>query len=105
MTVSSIALSALQASTQGLAVGANNTANLNTEGFRAQRLDLAEQAQGGVRASALRTSEAPRSPGASNVDLAQETTSRMGQAGTYNANLKVLEIDAEMTATALDLKA
>lgn len=101
----SMALSGLGASARQLAVGANNLANLNTRDYKAKRLDLEDQAGGGVRPAALRESEAPAVPEGSNVDLPTELVGQMLPSVAYKANLEVILTQDQMTGQALDLKA
>jgi len=105
MNATSIALSGLQAASMGFGVTANNVANVNSVDYKAQRLDLEEQQEGGVRASALKESQEPTEQGGSNVDLATEFTNSMLQASTYQANLKVMEAQKQVLGMTLDLKA
>jgi flagellar hook protein FlgE len=104
MDVNSIGLSGVNTAALGATVTANNIANANTKDFKAKRLEQEELAQGGTRPSALRESQEPPSPEGSNVDLATEFTSLIGQGVTYKANLKVVEAQTEFLGTALDLK-
>ncbi len=105
MDVNSIGLSGLNTAALGVSVTANNIANTNTRDFRAQRLDQEDLAQGGTRPAALRERQEPPAPEGSNVDLATEFTNLMAQSGAYQANLKVVQTQAQLLGTALDLKA
>lgn len=100
-----MALSGLRAASAGLAVQANNVANQRSEGYRAKRVDLAAQAEGGVEVRGLVEDPTPGAPGASNVDLATETVQGMGFDLMYRANLKVLKSQDELLRATLDLKA
>jgi flagellar hook protein FlgE len=104
MDTFSIALSGLQAATTGIGVTANNVANVNSKDYKAKRLDLEEQKEGGVRPSALRESQEPTEPNGSNVDLATEFTSQMLQSNSYQANLKMLQTQNQILGQAMDLK-
>ncbi|WP_005035507.1 flagellar basal body rod protein FlgC [Holophaga foetida] len=104
MATTAISLSGLNAASQGLAVTANNVANANTDGYRAKRLDLEEQQEGGVQASKLTESQEPTGPGSSNVDYATEMTSLMTQSGAYAANLQVMKTQDQMLGQFMDMK-
>ncbi len=105
MDATSIGVSGLNAMTAGVAVNANNVANVNTKDFKAKRLDFEDRVQGGVQPATLRESPEPTTPEGSNVDLATEFTSIATQADTYKANSRVLQAQKEMLGTVLDLKA
>jgi len=105
MDVNSIGLSGVNAAALGTSVTANNIANANTRDFKAKRLDLEDQVQGGTRPGVLRESQAPLAPEGSNVDLASELTNLITQGGAYQANLKVLQAQSQMLGATLDLKA
>ena len=104
MDTFSIALSGLQAASKGVAVTANNVANINSKDYKAKRLDLEEQREGGVQESSLAESQEPAVPGGSNVDLATEITHLMTQSHAYQANLKVMKAQNELLGQAMDLK-
>jgi len=104
MDVNSIGLSGVNTAALGTAVTANNIANANTKDFKAKRLDQEDQAQGGTRPAALRESQEPAAPEGSNVDLASEFISLIGQGAAYKANLKVVEAENQFLGTAIDLK-
>ena len=101
----SAGLSGLQAAGQGVAVTANNVANINSTGYRAKSLELAEQAQGGVAAEGLTASQEPTAPGGSNVDLGTEAVNLKTEGFAYQANVKFLKVQEDMLGSALDLKA
>ncbi len=105
MGVNAIGLSGMNAAALGVAVTANNVANVNTRDFKAQRLDQEDLAQGGTRPAALRESQEPMAPEGSNVDLASEMTNLISQGGAYQANVKALQTQDQMLGTAMDLKA
>ena len=105
MDVNGIGLSGMNAAALGISVAAHNVANANTKDFRAQRLEQEDLAQGGTRPAALVESREPVAPEGSNVDLATEMTSLIGQGGAYQANLKVIQAQDQMLGTAMDLKA
>ena len=101
----SAGLSGMQAAAQGVAVSAYNVANVNSAGYRAKSLELAEQAQGGVAAEGVAESQAALAPGGSNVDLATEAVNLKTQSTAYQADAKFLKVQERMLGTALDMKA
>jgi flagellar hook protein FlgE len=101
----SASLSGIATAGQGLAVAANNVANLNTAGFQAKRLNQESLAQGGVRATGLSSDTTPTTPGGSNVDLAAEAITTKTDGASYKANLAVLKVQDELMGTLLDMKA
>lgn len=105
MDALSIALSGLQAASGRRQAGANNVANLLSDGYQATRVDLADQVQGGVRISGVSKDPAPGVPGGSNVDLAREFTNSFVDGLMYTANLKVIRSEDERLKATLDLKA
>ena len=105
MDVNSIGLSGMNAAALGIAVTANNVANVSTPDFKAQRLEQEDLAQGGTRPSSLRESQEGSAPEGSNVDLASEFTNLISQGDAYQANLKVLQTQSQMLGTVMDLKA
>jgi flagellar basal-body rod protein FlgC len=104
MDAFSIAISGLQAASTGVSVTANNVANINSKDYKAKRLDLEEQKEGGVQESQLVESQEATVPGGSNVDLATEITNLMTQSHAYQANLKVMKAQNELLGQALDVK-
>lgn len=100
MDLMSAGLSGVRSASFGLAVTANNVANVNTPDFRAQRLDFEEGAPG---SGPLR--ETPGLRESSNVDLAVEITNLQVQSGAYRANLKVIQTADEILGATLDMKA
>lgn len=105
MDVNSMGLSGMNTAALGMAVSANNVANVNTKDFKAKRMEQEDLAQGGTRPAAIRESEEPSTPEGSNVDLASEFTNQITQSGAYKANLKVIEAQNQLLGTALNLKA
>ena len=93
------ALGGLARSTAGVNVAAHNIANLNTDGFRAQRLDSA----GNVRPR----NEAPPPEVAdrSDVDLAEELIDMKVHEHGFKANINVLKAADRMNGELLDLLA
>jgi flagellar basal-body rod protein FlgC len=101
----SASLTGLQAAGQSIALAANNIANLNSSGYRAQSLAQATLPQGGVAGTSVQRSQAPLAPGGSNVDLGTEAVSLDTGSIAFLANLKALEVQDKTLGTALDLKA
>jgi flagellar hook protein FlgE len=101
----SASVSGLNVTGQSLALSANNIANVNTDGYRAQSLRQQALPQGGVAAEGVQASQAPTEPGGSNVDLASELLNMNTQGAGYSADLKFLEVKQKMIGTALDMKA
>jgi flagellar basal body rod protein FlgG len=81
-----------------LAATADNTANLNTPGYRAEQVDLATAPAGGVTAGLSRAPE----PG---VDLVEQMTNLAVARTVYTANARVLRAGLENERTLLDLLA
>jgi flagellar basal-body rod protein FlgC len=132
MSVTSIALSGLNAAEKRLSVSANNVANSNTtttrdssgntinEAFRAQTVVQSAQAGGGVRADVrtadnptLRVAAAAGDPLADadgtieipNVSLDEEAVNQITASYDFKANLKVLKVQDNLTQSLLDIVA
>jgi len=99
--------SGIQAATQSMAASANNLANLNTDGYRAQTVVQEAQPQGGVRDTVTLQSpaQAQSRPGGSNVDPATEAVNLDTQGTSYQANLQAANAQQQMLGSALDLQA
>lgn len=106
-------LSSLQAHNRKMDVHANNTANVNTNGFKRDQAVLQEGAAGEVRLSVRKDmSPAPEDPLApnaphfekelSNVDLADEITGMIPTEMGYKANLTTIRTRDETIGTLLD---
>ena len=91
-------LSGLRAADLLLTATADNTANVNTPGYRAEQVDVATAPGGGVTAS---VSRAPQ-PG---VDLVQQMTNLAVARTVYSANARVLRVGLENERTLVDLLA
>ena len=95
-----------------MARSAANVANVNTDGYEAQRQVAREQANGGV-SSASTPTYAPHPTyerGAeevlgSNTDLISETVEQIGAAQQFKAAISLLKTDQEMQKSLLDIKA
>lgn len=95
-----IAVTGLRAADARLAVSANNTANVNTDGFEPSTTDLSDLGSGGVRVS---ISEAARSRATGGTDLIQENLSQTLAGISYRANVKTLGTAQDLDATLLGL--
>ena len=108
-------LSALQAFGTKIQANSNNIANANTDGFKKDRVTLAEAPPQGVKAQVSKTT----TPGAevfqetsggssradlSNVELSSELPEMNINSQLYKANLKTLETVNEMAGALLDIK-
>ena len=101
-----VSLSGLTAASTRMQATAHNVANVNTEGFKAQRtIDTPSSAVGGGVTTRVEqtTTAGPVSFGdegelveQSNVDIANETVQRVVAAGAYEANLAVVRELSEM---------
>ena len=91
------ALGGISRATAGVAVAANNIANVNTEGYRAQRQDSA----GNLRPR-QDTANAPE-PAASDVDLAEEAIDMKRHEAGLKASVAVARVADRMTGEMLDL--
>lgn len=105
MDAFAIALSGLNAASSRRQAGGNNVANLLSDGYQATRVDLADQASGGVRVSQVSKDQNPGVPGGSNVDLAREFTQSFVDGLLYTANLRMVQSEDERLKSTLDLKA
>jgi Flagella basal body rod protein len=87
------ALSGLRAADTLFAAQADNIANVNTPGYRARRVELAEaRPSGGVLVEAVRTAPASETAGLegeSQTDLAVEIPGTVVSSAMYSANLAV----------------
>lgn len=102
------ALSGLQAAQLRLAASANNVANAQTPGYRAQRVDQQAQAGGGVTARLQREAaeRVDRQPaGTSTVDLNREAVEQKTAAIAYTASLRLLRTSQRMQGSLLDTQA
>ena len=88
-SISSIALSGMNAAQAQLQTSAHNIANMNTEGFTRQQTTLTAQAGGGVTASVASAS----TPGAA---LETDVVSQLQAKNAYLANLAVFKTQDKM---------
>jgi flagellar hook protein FlgE len=97
-SISSIALSGLNAAMLRLDAAGNNIANSQTPGYRRQSVVQTEDAGGGVSTSVERTVE----PG---ENLAQDIVDQMSASYSFKANLRVVKTQDEMLGALLDVRA
>ncbi|OHB24584.1 MAG: hypothetical protein A2X84_05860 [Desulfuromonadaceae bacterium GWC2_58_13] len=106
-----VSIMGLKAMETRMSATANNLANVNTDGYKKDRVTLSENQHGGVNATAAKVN----TPGAtvedqgttrelSNVDIAEEITDTIPTRAGYSANLKMLQAQDELTGTLLDIK-
>ncbi len=116
ISATSSALSALSAFSTKLNSNANNIANLQSEGFKKTRVTNESTADQGVKAvvdtvntqGMMRleeTSNGTEMVELSNVDMAQELADSTLNTRFYEANLKTIKAEDEMTQSVLDLRA
>ena len=108
-----IALTALSAFDKKNDVIANNIANVNTDGFKKSRVNMAETIPSGVKASTERvntpgdivtiegTKQAERET--SNVTIEEEIIAQSVNTVNYEANLKTVQTAEEIQGTLFDL--
>lgn len=96
--LASIAQSGLSAAQLRLDASAGNIANMNTPGYRAQRLEQQASSAGGVDA---RVDRVPQ-PG---VSLEQEIVDQLAASHAFKANLHVLRTEGDMMGSLLDTRA
>lgn len=95
----STALSGMSAANERLRASAHNVANLQTPGFRPQRIEQAAQAgQGGV------TTRVVQQQGAE-VSAERELVEQRDATYSYVANLRVLQTQVRAEGTLLDIRA
>ncbi|MDF1485571.1 flagellar basal body protein [Ramlibacter sp. H39-3-26] len=97
-SLSSIALSGLQAAQLQMDSSAHNIANLNTEGFHRQTVEQQAVPDGGVRASTRRADAAGSA-------LAEDLVNQVAAGYAYKANLRVIETERRMAGALLDARA
>lgn len=94
-SISSIALSGMNAAQTQLNVSAHNVANLSTEGFKRQQTVQTEQPDGGVKTSVK------RSPVEGNA-LEADVVSQLQAKNAFLANLAVFKTSNQMAGALLD---
>jgi flagellar basal-body rod protein FlgC len=103
-----IAASGFEMAQYELVVGANNIANAETPGYKAQRADLVDLSGGGVAVAGTTTDPTPGpilpdgSQG-SNVDLVHETVNTLQARNLYTANAAIFRTADQMYGTLLNM--
>jgi flagellar hook protein FlgE len=97
-SISSIALSGMNAAQTQLNAAAHNVANVNTAGFSRQQVVQSERAQGGVAGSVTTSTTA----GAS---LESDVVMQLQAKNAFLANLAVFKTQDKMAGTLLNQKA
>lgn len=97
-SLSSIALSGMNAAQTKLDTTAHNVANLATEGFKRQETVQTEQSGGGVKASVRRAEAAGNA-------LETDVVSQLQAKHSFMANLAVFKTSNKMAGALLDTKA
>ena len=95
--INNIAMSALHAFGTGQQVTANNLANVNTDGFKASKVEFRDNGAAGVAVSVSRTEDT--------VDISREATSLISNASGFKANLTTIKTADEMAKELFSLKA
>lgn len=98
-------LSGMNAAWTQLAVAGNNLSNLNTDGYKARRVDFQSTPDGGVRPGSIQENQGEPAPDGSNVDPATEMMSLVTGSMFFSANAAVVRAQTELLGTTLDLKA
>jgi flagellar hook protein FlgE len=97
-SISSIAMSGLNAAQFRLDAAANNIANLQTPDFRRQQVVAEALPEGGVTSSVRQADEAGE-------NLAEDIVQTMVAAYSFKANLRVLQTETRLVGTWLDTRA
>ena len=97
-SISSIALSGMQAAQTQLGAAANNVANADTPGYRRQTAKQTAQPGGGVTATVV----AAQQPGAS---LEADVVAQLQAKNAFLANLAVFKTSNQMAGALLDKSA
>lgn len=108
-------LSALNAIATRAQSTANNTANVNTDGFKKTRVTMVEAEPQGVTTNVQRvetpgpmlyepTQEGQVLVEKSNVDLAEELPRMMLDRRAFQANIKTIQAQDDMLGSLLDIK-
>ena len=112
MLATSISLSGLQAQQLRLHGSAHNVANLLTDDFKSQRIDLVARPQGGVQAR-VSTTDTPGPPRFdpvtgdlagedSNTDMVHEVVTLITSQRAYEANLAAIRAENQRVRALLD---
>lgn len=111
-SATSIALSGASAASHAQRVSAGSIANLNTDGYSANKVSTETAPGGGVQTN-ISPTEAPAPlvqrngvlVALSNADLTGEIVTQLTAAASYKANLAVISTSEEMHRAALDIVA
>lgn len=87
--------SVLEAYSTKMGATAHNVANVNTEDFNKTQVTFSEDAQSSVKAVVSTSAES--GGGSGGVDLAEEFSGMIGTQAGYDANLKTIQTQNEMT--------
>lgn len=111
-SISSVALSSMSVASARLARSAQNVANVNTDGYEAERTVAQEVRGGGVSSTSVLTGAAHETFErradevlGSNTDLISEQVEQLGAVQQFKASIALLKTDQELTQSVLDLKA
>lgn len=99
-SLTSIAQSGLQAAQQRLGASAHNMANINTPGFRGQRVTQ-EAAPGNAGVASTGVQRA----GTEGVALEREAVEQLSATYAFAANLQTIKVGNQMLGSLLDIKA
>jgi flagellar hook protein FlgE len=97
-TISSIAVSGVQAASTRMDASAHNIANAQTPGFQRQQVQLRSQETAGVVASVGKAQEL-------GSDLAADLVEQKAASYQYRANLQTIQTEDQMMGSLLDVKA
>lgn len=97
-SISSIALSGMNAAQTQLQASAHNIANMNTAGFRRQEVTQTAQAQGGVNAAVATTEVAGSAP-------LTDVVTQLQAKHAFIANLAVFKTQDKLAGALLDQSA
>jgi flagellar hook protein FlgE len=97
-TISSIAVSGVQAASTRMDVAAHNIANAQTPGFQRQQVQARSQETAGVVTTVGKAQEV-------GADLAADLVEQKAASYQYRANLKTIQTEDQMMGSLLDLKA
>ena len=99
-------VSGLNAARTLLDVAAHNIANVNTEGFRPQRVELRSlEPRSGVQATVTEPPPGPTAPGLSGTELPIEMVTTFIATHTYAAHARILNVLSQRDRYLLDLLA
>jgi flagellar hook protein FlgE len=90
------ALSGLQAHNVMFAATANNIANVNTEGYKPQQVNVAAAPTGGVDVVSISEGEGP-------VNLVKEIPASITHEVAYTALARVIETDQQLSGALIDM--